>query len=125
MIISMVTFMELIAWFVIVASVTKFLFLIIDKKGFFEVSKGIMPMEAPWLPLLGLGLFLYLRTRGLSSIEMMSSIMILSFFAGGLLAPYSKPLMTAMQKDKKFMSKVWLTIVCWFIIVAVTIFELL
>jgi len=117
--------MELIAWFVVVASVTKFLFLIIDKKGFFEVSKDVMPMEAPWLPLLGLGLFLYLRTRGLSSIEMMSSIMILSFFAGGLLAPYCKPLMTAMQKDKKFMSKVWLTVVCWFIIVAVTLFELL
>lgn len=121
----MFTFMELIAWFVVVASVTKFLFLIIDKKGFFEVSKDVMPMEAPWLPLLGLGLFLYLRTRGLSSIEMMSSIMIMSFFAAGLLAPYSKPLMTAMQKDKKFMSKVWLTVVCWFIIVAVTLFELL
>ena len=118
-------FIEMIAWFMVLVSVTKLLFLLIDKKGFFEVSKDVMPMEAPWLPLLGLGLFLYLRTRGLSSIEMMSSIMIMSFFVLGILAPYCKPLMTAMQKDKKFMSKVWLTVVCWFIIVAITLFELL
>ena len=118
-------FIEMIAWFMVLASVTKLLFLIIDKKGFFEVVKDVIPMEALWSPLLGLGLFLYLRTRGLSSIEMMSSIMIMSFFVLGILAPYCKPLMTAMQKDKKFMSKVWLTIVCWFIIVAITLFELL
>ena len=118
-------FIEMIAWFMVLVSVTKLLFLLIDKKGFFEVGKDVMPMEAPWLPLFGLGLFLYLRTRGLSSIEMMSSIMIMSFFVLGILAPYCKPLMTAMQMDKKFMSKVWLTVVCWFIIVAITLFELL
>ena len=118
-------FIEMIAWFMVLVSVTKLLFLLIDKKGFFEVVKDVIPMEALWSPLLGLGLFLYLRTRGLSSIEMMSSIMIMSFFVLGILAPYCKPLMSAMQKDKKFMSKVWLTVVCWFIIVAITLFELL
>lgn len=125
MIMFNLTLMEVLAWFIVIASVTKFLFLIIDKKGFFEVSKDIMPMEAPWLPLFGLALFLYLRTRGLSSVQMMSSIMILSFFAGGLLAPYSKPIMDAMRKDKKLLRRVWLTIVCWFIVVGITLWELI
>lgn len=119
------TLMESIAWFMILVSVTKIIFILVDKKGFFKLSKQFLSLEGPWLPLLGLGLFLYLRTRGLSAVTMMSCVLVMSLFTSAAIAPYSKPFLDAMRKDTKFLSKMWLNIVCWLVIVCITLIELI